>query len=73
MYDLSLCPSSRTAHCGRYVSGLLSNLPTRVLPDVYDNSGLSVEEVRESYPHFTEISGGFAEIVLNLDESGDRI
>ncbi len=35
------------------------------------NGGLTSQEIRENYPHFTEVSGGFAELLLGLDELGD--
>lgn len=48
----------------RYIPGDIANLPSRNRPSVYRHSGHTRNEIREHYPHFTEISGGFAELVI---------
>ena len=61
LYHSSFDPSSRSRG---YIPGKIANLPSRNRPSVYRHTGHTRNEIREQYPHFTEISGGFAEIVL---------
>jgi hypothetical protein len=62
-------PARRTGENpdGRYKPGVIANLPLRSRRSPYLHGGHEVAVIREQFPHFVEISGGFAELVGGIN------
>ena len=54
-----------------YNPGIIANLPQRGRKSHYQHGGHEVGVIREQYPHFTEVSGGFAELIGGI-KGGDE-